>query len=85
MLTTEQIIKWSAKNETEIEALKRTSTAFETECLREIGSPAAEWVLQFKYTKYSNFALPSLLAAMEIQYQKKEIDVLAETIEGQTF
>lgn len=82
MLKSKQISKWSAKNETEIEALKRTSTAFETECLREIGSRAAQWVSQFKYGRYSNFALPSLLAAMETQYQKADIDALAEAIEG---
>lgn len=82
MLNPEKISKWSAENEIEIEALRRESTAIETECLREIDSPAALWVSQFKYGRYSNFALPSLLAAMEIQYQKKEIDALAETIEG---
>ena len=82
MLTSEQISKWGAAKETEIEALKKTSTALETECLREIDSPAAQWVSQFKYAKYSNFALPSFLAAMEIQHQQEEIDTLAETIEG---
>ena len=82
MLASEQISKWGAAKETEIEALKKTSTAFETECLREIDSPAAQWVSQFKYAKYSNFALPSFLAAMEIQDHQEEIDTLAETIEG---
>ena len=82
MLYSEKISKWDAVNETEIEALKRTSTAFETECLREIDSPAARWVSQFKSGGYSNFALPSLLAALEIRHQKKEIDSLAKTIEG---
>ena len=77
-----QISKWGAAKETEIEALKKTSTAFETERLREIGSPAAQWVSQFKSAKYSNFALPSFLAAMEIQGHQEEIDTLAETIEG---
>ena len=85
MLKPEQIEKWNAKNETEIEALKRTSTSFETECLRDIDSPAALWVSQFHYAKYSNFALPSLLAALEIQHQKTEIDALAETIDGADF
>lgn len=82
MLKPEHISKWGAENDTEIEALRRESTAIETECLREIDSPAALWVSQFKYGRYSNFSLPSLLAAMEIQHQKKEIDALAETIEG---
>lgn len=82
MLTAEQINRWNAPNETETGALKVTNTSFATERLRDIGSPAAEWVSQFKYARYSNFALPSLLAALEIQHQKKEIDALAETIEG---
>ncbi len=82
LLTSKQRKQWGAEKETEVVAMKRTSTAFETECLLGIGSPAAEWVSQFKYGKYSNFALPSLLAAMEIQQQKADIDALAETIEG---
>ena len=82
MLTSEQISKWSAENEMEIEALRRTSTALETEYLREIDSPAALWVSNIKRGRYGNFALPSLLAAMEIQHQKEDIDALAETIEG---
>ena len=82
LLTSKQRKQWNATNETEIEAMKKTSTAPETECLLEIGSPAAQWVSQFKYAKYSNFALPSFLAAMEIQDHQEEIDTLAETIEG---
>lgn len=74
--------KQEAPGVTEIEALKVTETAFTTEYLRDIGSPAAQFVSQFKYGKYRNFYLPSLLAAMEIQHQKEEIDELAETIEG---
>ena len=82
MLSLEQIGKWDAAIMNEIEALKVTETAFATECLLNIDSPAAQWVSQFKYGKYSNFALPSFLAAMEIQHQQEEIDALAETIEG---
>ena len=82
LLTLKQRKQWNATNETEIEAMKKTSTALETECLLEIGSPAAEWVSQFKWGRYINFYLPSLLAAMEIQQQKTDIDALAETIEG---
>lgn len=82
MLSLEQERKWNAPDVSEIEALKVTETAFATECLRDIGSPAAQFVSQFKYGKYRNFYLPSLLAAMELQHQKKEIDELAATIEG---
>lgn len=81
MLKPEQISKWNATNKTEIEALKIEETNGKTFELRKIESPAAEWVSQFWHGKYGVFCLPSLLAAMEIQYQKVEIDTLAETIE----
>lgn len=82
ILTSDQINKWSAKNETEIEALKVEDTSNKTRELLKIGSPAAEQVNLFWSEEYGQFYLPSLLAAMEIQYQKAEIDALAETIEG---
>ena len=81
MLTREQISKWDAKNETEIEALRVTDTFSETSILFSLGSPAAKWVRQFASFDYGHRNLPSLLAAMEIQHQKAEIDALAETIE----
>lgn len=80
MLKLEQISKWSAKSETEIEALKVTDTTLATQQLFALDSPAAWWVARFH--EYRIFCLPSLLAAMEIQCQKKEIDALAKTIEG---
>ena len=83
MLTREQISKWSAKDETEIEALKVTHTTLATQQLFALDSPAALWVAQFHNPdKCRIFCLPSLLAAMELQHQKEEIDALAETIEG---
>lgn len=83
MLTIEQISKWSAKDETEIEALKVTETTLATQQLFALDSPAALWVAQFHDPdKCRIFCLPSLLAAMELQHQKAEIDALAETIEG---
>ena len=83
MLTREQISKWSAKDETEIEALKVTDTTLATQQLLALDSPAALWVAQFHNPdKCRIFCLPSLLAAMELQHQKAEIDALAETIEG---
>ena len=82
MLTSEQISKRVAKAETEIEALKVEDTKGRTEALLKIGSPAAEWVSQFFSDEHGRFNLSSLLASLEIQYQKKEIDALAETIEG---
>lgn len=83
MLTREQISKWSANDETEIEALKVTDTTLATQQLFALDSPAALWVARFHDPdKCRIFCLPSLLAAMEIQHQKEEIDELAETIDG---
>lgn len=82
MLTSGQISKWDAAQETEIEALKVTDTTIVTERLRSLDSPAAVWASRFYSDNHGIFLLPSLLAALEIQHQKKEIDALAETIEG---
>lgn len=82
MLDLEQMRKWSAKNETEIEALKVEDIDENTVELFKIGSPAAKWALQFVTEKNMQFRIPSLLAALEIQHQKAEINALAETIEG---
>ena len=82
ILTLEQISKWGAYRETEIEALKVEDTNGKTGALLKLGSPAAAWVSQFWSDKHGIFCLPSLLAAMEIWFQKEEIDALAETIEG---
>ena len=85
MLKPEQIEKWNAKNETEIEALKVEDTYDKTATLYGLDSPAADWVLNFQCEEFGPFYLPSLLAAMEIQHQKAEIDALAETIDGADF
>lgn len=82
MLKPEQISKWDAAEETEIEALKVEDSSGKTKALLKIGSPAAEQVYQFWSEEYGQFYLPSLLAALGIQHQKAEIDALAETIEG---
>ena len=73
---------WKAKGMSEIEALKETDTNYETGQLFAIDSPAALWVAKFRSDAHGIFCLPSLLAAMELQHQKEEIDALAETIEG---
>ena len=83
MLASVQISKWDAQRETEIEALKVTDTTLATQQLFALGSPAALWVARFhEPAKCRIFCLPSLLAALETQRQKDEIDPLAETIEG---
>lgn len=82
LLESEQINEWNAREETEIEALKVEETNGKTVSLLRLGSPAAKWVSQFWLDKHGIFCLPSLLAAMELQHQKNDIDALAETIEG---
>ena len=82
LMQSDQIDKWNARALSEIEALKVENTVSETVALFNLGSPAANWVLLFVANDRRQFSLPSLLAAMEIQYQKEEIDALAETIEG---
>lgn len=66
----------------EIAALKETESYRVTSKLFGCGSPAAKFISQFYSDNYGYFALPTLLAAMEIQDQKEDIDALAETIEG---
>ena len=82
MLTSEQISKWDAANESEFEVLKVKDTKDRTDELLKMGSPAAEWAAQFLPDEYGRFNLSSLLAAMETQDRKKEIDALTEIIEG---
>ncbi len=82
LLDYEKIDEWKAKYRTEIEALKDTDARGNTAELHVLGSPAAEFVSQFSSDAHGLFSLPSLVAAMEIQDQKKEIDALAETIDG---
>lgn len=73
---------YSQEPDTEISALKKTDNLRATRKLDICGSPAVEFVSMFRSDKHGIFALPTLLAAMEIQDQKKDIDALAETIEG---
>ena len=82
MLTSSQIDKWEAANETEVEALVVKDINSKTEALLKIGSPAAEWVSRFRSDKYGIFCLPSLIVALEIRRQREEIDELSEIIEG---
>lgn len=82
MLPGDKIASWDAKETYEVEALKEKDNLLATEALLKCGSPAAEYVSNFRSDKYGIFGLPTLLAAMELQYQKDDIDALAETIEG---
>lgn len=82
ILPEDKTASWDAKNTSEIEALKKEDNLGATGALLRCGSPAAEYVSNFHSDKHGFFALPTLLAAMEIQDQKEDIDALAETIEG---
>ena len=82
VLSEDKLCHWSEKGITEIEALKRENNVQATEALLACGSPAAKYVSDFRSNKYGTFNLPSLLAAMEINHQKKEINKLAMTIKG---
>ena len=82
LMQSDQIDKWNARALSEIEALKVEDTISKTVALFNLGSPAANWVLLFVAKDRRQFSLPSLLAALDIQFQLEEIDALAETIEG---
>lgn len=82
MLKTDRIADCDIEAETEIKALKREENTYATNSFDILGSPAAKFVHQFTAVDRFLFGLPTLLAAMEIQDQKEDIDKLAETIEG---
>lgn len=82
MLPMENIKYYGQDSDTEIAALKETESECLTDALHDCGSPAAKFVHKFRSDKYGRFHLPTLLAAMELQHQKNDIDELAETIEG---
>lgn len=82
MLREDRVLSLGEKWTTEIEALKREDNVYATEALLMCKSPAAEYVSSFRSDRYGIFRLPTLLAAMELQHQKEDVDALAETIEG---
>ena len=82
MLETGRIADCDIEAETEIKALKREENFYATNSFHILGSPAARFVRQFSIENRFLFSLPTLLAAMEIQDQKEDIDKLAKTIEG---
>nr|DAF77418.1 MAG TPA: hypothetical protein [Caudoviricetes sp.] len=82
LLTDDKIAFWDAKRTSEIEALKKDENLWATGALLRCGSPAAQYVSNFRSDKHSIFGLPTLLAALEIQDQKFSIDALANVIWG---
>lgn len=82
MLETDRIADCDLEAETEMKALKRENNFIPTVAFSSLGSPAARFVRQFSIGNRFLFRLPTLLAAMEIQDQKKNIDKLARRIKG---
>ena len=82
LLDEDKIESWKASELTEIQALKVIDGKALTDELLELGSPAAEFVRQFKSDRHGELDLPTLLTVGEIAAQKKDIDALAETIKG---
>ena len=82
MLPDDKRASWDARSTSEIEALKKEENLWATGALLKCGSPAAQFVSNFRTDKHGIFGLPTLLSALEIQDQKNDIDKLAETIEG---
>ena len=82
MLELSKIKHYDEKPHTEIEALREVDSEYATKHLLYFNSPASEFVHKFYSDKYGRFHLPTLLSAMELQYQKKDIDYFAATIEG---
>ena len=82
ILDFDKIDDWKAKSMNEVTALKVEDSASATGELLAIGSPAAKFVRQFKSDIHGLFNLPTLLAAMEIIYQREDINAFAKTIEG---
>lgn len=82
ILLESKICHWDEKVITEIESLKIENNIPATKALLKCGSPAAKYVSNFQSDRYGSFGLPTLLAAMEINHQKKDINKLAATIKG---
>lgn len=82
LLDHERTNEWKAKSITENEALRMEDSTSATDELLVIDSPTAKFVRQFRSDVYGRFSIPTLLAALEIVHQLKDINKLAETIEG---
>lgn len=82
MLPEDKIAFWDAERTSEIEALRMEDNISATGALLKCGSPAAEYVSNFRSDIFDIFGLPTLLAAMEILNQKNDIDALAVGIKG---
>ena len=73
--------RWHDVGISETAALRLRDNKVATTALLGAGSPAAGFV-SFVSEKFGRFGLPTLLAAMEITEQRREIDELAKNIEG---
>lgn len=72
---------WEFRSQREFEAMKRGNNG-ETKDLCAMESPAALHAAQFHSDRFGTFGLPTLLAALEIDARKDEIDCLAKSIVG---
>lgn len=73
---------WEEDSIKETEALRQRDCKYAMCTLLKIGSPAAKHVFQFCSDRYGFFTLPTLVAALEIAYQHKDIDALAKMVKG---
>ena len=85
LLKFDKIDDWETKALTQTEALKVGDNTRVMDDLLALGSSAAEFVRQFKSDLYGRFNMPTLLAALEIIYQRDDINALANIIEGADF
>ena len=85
LLNFDKIDDWETKALTQIEALKVEDNTRVMDELLALGSSAAEFVRQFKSDIYGQFNTPTLLVALEIIYQREDINAIANIIEGADF
>ena len=85
LLNFDKIDDWETKALTQIEAMKVEDNTRVMDELLALGSSAAKFVRQFKSDIHGLFNLPTLLAAMEIIYQREDINAIANIIEGADF
>ena len=82
MADEENIKEYKELKVSEIDAMKAEDSTGATNKLIALGSPAAGFVRQFNSNIHGPYDLPTLVAAMEISSQSKDINAIAKTIEG---
>lgn len=82
MADVENIKEYKEFKISEIDAMKAEDSTGATNKLIALGSPAAGFVRQFNSNIHGPYNLPTLVAAVEISCQSKDINIIAKTIEG---